>query len=340
MYSYTVIMASQKDVAKEAKVSSATVSRYINNPESVSLETASRIRKAIKKLDYRMDYSALSLKTGKYYRVGIVSASIGPFYMEVLSTIEENLSDAGYFANISFSREKSSNNNVKNDLLFNKQADGFLLFPLLSKQDDKIIQHLNNIKEKFVIIDRTVEDESICQVKIDNYEAGYKAARVLIEKGHKKFLFIWGMMDVESSHERFKGYSDALTEVGIILDETRQIKGEFGADYTYSTVKKHFTELPEFTAVFASNDLSALGFMKAAHKFGMSAPKDYSIIGFDNDRFSPYVEPSLSTFQQPLKTMGNVASKMLIDILNGRKIYEKQIILKTKYIERESVRSI
>jgi DNA-binding LacI/PurR family transcriptional regulator len=329
-------MPNQRDVAKDAGVSSATVSRYLNNPGSIRPKTAEKVKIAIDKLSYRIDHSAQSLKTGKYYRVGIIAASIGAFYMEILRHIEDYLSKYGYFINISFSRYQTATDRKTVDLIKNKQADGFIIFPRLTDEDDEIIDYLINYDEKFVIMDRFLKNKNIFQVSVDNYKAGRKAARVLLDMGHKEFLFIWGHLDIASSHERFNGFNDELKDSGLVLTPDRQINGEFSAEYTYLNVKKNFPDYPKFTAVFASNDLSALGFIKASPVYGKNAGADYSIIGFDDEIYSHYMNPSLSTFQQPLHEMGIKAAELLINLMDDKIINERIYSYEADFIKRDS----
>ena len=329
-------MPTQRDVAREAGVSSATVSRYLNNPEILSPEIAIKVKDAIDKLGYRLDFYAQSLKTGKYYRIGIISASIGAFYMEMLRYIEDYLSEFGYFVNVSFSRYHETTSRKTVDFIRNKQADGFIIFPRLLDEDDEIIDNLINFNEKFVVIDRYLNNDKIYQVRIDNYKAGRFAAEVLLDKGHKEFLFVWGHTDILSSHERFDGFCDKLKESGIELSSDRQINGEFDADFTYNIIIEKFESLPAFTAVFCSNDLSASGFIKACNNLGKKVGTDYSIIGFDDDIHSRYMTPSLSTFRQPLQEMGEKAAEILIDLIEDRPVNERIVSYDAEFIQRES----
>ncbi len=340
MYTYTFLMANQRDVAREAGVSSASVSRYINKPDSIKQKSAGRIKAAIKKLGYRPDYTAQSLKRGKFHRVGIISAAKGPFYCEVINWIEDTLFDTGYFINIAITRESERSKQKPFHLVQNRQVDGILIFPLLNRGDEEIVAYMKKMGDKFVVLDRLYPDDSIFQVAIDNYGAGKTAARTFIEAGHRKFLFIWGVKDTASSHERFRGFYDELKNAGIKLEENRQLPGEFKVDSAYKRARERFPELPEFTAVFASNDLSALGFMKAAHENGLKVPDDFSIIGFDDAEIAPYIVPPLTTFRQPIQTMGALAAKMLISQIEGDEIRDRKILLKAEFILRESLKPV
>ncbi|MBN1500022.1 MAG: LacI family DNA-binding transcriptional regulator [Spirochaetes bacterium] len=332
-------MANQRDVAKEAGVSSASVSRYLNNQNLVRSDTAKRIKKAIKKLNYRADYSAMSLKTGKFFRIGIIVPSNGPFYWQILSEIEKILSAAGYFTNVYFVRKINIGGNYHNfnfSLINNRQVDGFILFPLMRDTDNEIISRLLTVNEKFVVIDREFENKAINQVVVDNYRCGTTAAELLINSGCRKPLFIWGFKDMWSSQMRYNGFRETFNNAGILFDETREISGEFNAEYTYDYVKTQFSAIPAFDCVFASNDFSAMGFMKAASEHGLSAGKDYKIIGFDNCETSPFFDTPLTTFSQPLNEIGEIAAKMLLDLLGNRVLKENKILLQGSLIKRDT----
>ena len=154
-------MANQRDVAKEAGVSSASVSRFINDEKLVSPDAAERIKNAIRKLNYRVDHSAMSLKTGKFFRVGIIAASRGPFYWEILSEIERIPGAAGYFTNLYITRKENIEENYHSfnySLVNNRQVDGFIIFPLMTKDDDNIVERLSEMEEQFVVIDRELKN--------------------------------------------------------------------------------------------------------------------------------------------------------------------------------------
>ncbi|MBN1409638.1 MAG: LacI family DNA-binding transcriptional regulator [Spirochaetales bacterium] len=331
-------MSTMKDVAREAGLSVASVSRYIANPGSVNPDTARAIQAAIEKLNYRMDYSAKSLKTGKYYNIAIVLYGLGPFYWNIISNIEYVLLKAGYFYTVYTRNLHMTDYKINLPLFKKRHVDGIVFFPHYSEEDDVTIRELKAMGEKFVVVDREINDDSIYQCYIDNYAAGKMAATVLLNQGHRKFLFIWGMKFIASAVERFNGFRDQLKEAGIKLTEDRQIPGHFSGQVTYDWCKEHFRSLPEFTAVFASNDSSAAGFMKYAHSAGLRCPDHYSIIGFDNDTdFSPFMIPGLSSFSQPLDLLGASVAQTVLDLIDGNNPPLKKIILQANFIPRASL---
>ena len=328
------------DVASEANVSTASVSRFLKNPDSVSLKIAQRIKAAIEKLDYRLDSSAQSLKTGKYYRVRIISPATGPFYWEIISSIADALSVSGYFIDIIFTRDPKYKKHNFHHLYKTKNVDGTISIPLTTKEDDEFIAHLKKIEEKFVIIDRFIDDADISQVTIDNSDIGETAARTLVDYGHKKLLFIDGSRDVMSSRERRNGFLNELKKHDIELEEERIIPGDFNPEKTYGYASQFFLTLPEYTAVFASNDLTALAFAKAAYEQGLKIPEDFSLIGVDDADYIPYCYPFLSTFRQPLQIMGSIAVKLLLSQIEGYSLREKRVQLKAQFIKRKSLSRI
>jgi DNA-binding LacI/PurR family transcriptional regulator len=335
---YNFCMATLYDVAKAAGVSTASVSRFINDPSSVSNKIASKIKDAIEKLDYCIDSSARSLKTGKFGRVRIISPATGPFYWEIISAIAYSLSPSGYAIDITFTREPKYRRNDRNGLLTKRNVDGTIFFPLRTNEDDEFIRHLVEAGECFVAIDRDIDRGDVHQIVIDDYDIGKTAACVFLEHGHTQFIFIKGNDDLDSTHERLRGFKDALYESNIVLDSDRIIDGKYNPEITYNLAKAGIGHFPPFTAVFASNDLSAIAFSKAVfEQKGLHIPRDYSIISVDDSDYIPYFLPQISSFRLPLQTIGSIAAGMLLAQIEGSKIKEKKVVLKADLVKRDSV---
>ena len=324
MYTYTVykpnylgnnrIMANQRDVARLAGVSSASVSRYLSDPELVKPDTADKIQEAIDELGYKPDYFARSLKTGRSYHIGILLPGIGPFYWEILQGIQDKLTRRGYFNTIFYTRNIEGN--VRNsreflsEFLNNNMIEGVIFFPLLAEEDEKLLENLKNLHEHIVIADRDMGLPQYNQVTMDNYEAGRTAARELVKRGHRDMLFLHGLETSYSAVSRLQGFKDELGDSGIDLSDDRILRGDYTSHGAYHLGKENLPVLPPFTGFFATNDSSAIGFIKAAHEYGLECPRDFSAIGFDNnEEFAPYMTPSLTTFQQPLTDLGLLAAE-------------------------------
>lgn len=335
-------MPNQHDVARLAQVSSASVSRYLNNPDSVKVRTAEKIREAIERIDYKIDYSAQTLKTGKFFHIGILAPAIGPFYWESFYAIQAHLNVQGYFSTFFFTRDVDTRSHnfrgMVPPFLNRRQLDGILYFPLQTEEDDKLLVQLEQWGKPFVVLDRQFPEKDYDQLYFDNYDAGRTAAQSFLDEGHREFLFIWGAHDSPAAIERFAGFSGRLAEEGVALGEDRQLSGDYTAANTYETAHKRFGKLPPFTAVFAANDPSALGFMRAAEEKNVHCPRDYSIIGFDDNlEFAPFLKPSLSTFRQPVRDFGLKAAHMLLARINGEDLPEHKLHFHPRFIRRESL---
>jgi DNA-binding LacI/PurR family transcriptional regulator len=335
-------MPNQRDVATYAGVSSASVSRYLTNPEMVKPATAEKIRLAIDKLDYKLDYYARSLKTGRSYHIGILLPGIGPFYWEILQGIQDKLTRNNFFNTIFYTRDIDGNTtNSREQLsafLNNNMIEGVIFFPLSSDYDEELLINLGNLHENLVIVDRDVDQSRYDQITVDNFESGRRAARELYNRGHREMLYLQGQDNSYSTIRRLEGFKKELAERGIELKEDRILHGDYTSRTAYRLGKQRLPDLPRFTGFFATNDASAIGFIKAAREFGLRCPEDFSAIGFDNnEEFAPYMTPSLSTFQQPLVELGTLAAQRLIDQIEDNSSPQKTI-LQTEFILRESLK--
>ncbi len=332
-------MANQRDVARVAGVSSATVSRFLTNPSCVSPQAAASIREAVKTLHYQVDASAQALRMGKSRHVGVLSPGGGPFHWEVFSVVQAVFQEAGYFSTLYLTHADGEEaEEPLSPLLRGRQLDGVLYFPTLQGRDDRSVDQLMAWGRPFVVLDRPLLHTAVPQVYIDNYQAGRRAAREMLELGHRHFLFLWGIQDFSSSQNRFSGFRDELKRAGVALPLDRQLEGEFFSLTAYEETRRRWANLPEFTAVFASNDSSALGFLKAAREHGRDAPRDFSLVGFDdNFEFTLLYDPPLATFRQPAKDMGRLAAQMLLALLEERPPESTRIALDVEFIPRASL---
>lgn len=334
-------MPNQRDVAKKAGLSSASVSRYLANPGSVKPKTAIQVEKAIEETGYKVDLAARNLRMGRSFHIGILIPGIGPFYWEVLQGIQAVLSDTGYFCTILYTRDigSSIHSSWKNllNLLNSKLIEGVIYFPLDTPEDNVTMENLRRRHQNLVVVDRDMGEPSLDQVIIDNYQAGRKAAGMLLEQGHRNILYFHGLATSWAAAKRMNGFQDCLAGAGIKLGPEHIIHGDYTSATAFKLTRERLSSLPEFTAVFAVNDASAIGFLRAARDGGLECPKDFSLIGFDNnEEFTPYITPSLTTFKQPLNQMGQIAAERLIEQINGT-LLPTTTTLQTKFIRRESL---
>lgn len=329
-------MPNQRDVAAQAGLSSATVSRYLANSDSVSPEAAKAIQDAIAVLDYRLDTSAQALRMGRSRHIAVLSPGGGEFHWSVFTEIQQVLHAAGYYSTL-YLTETGGTHASLDSLIAGRQIDGVLHIATEHPSDDETIGQLTQWGRPFVVIDRPMPSP-VCQVYVDNYRAGRRAADELLERGHRQFLFLWGLRYFPSARNRFQGFYDRLREAGIELTADRQLEGGFYSLTSYAEACRRWQGLPPFTAVFASNDSSALGFLKAAREQGKKTPADFSLVGFDNvSEFSLLFDAALATFGQPTAELGRQAARMLLSMLSGKTPEPTGLALEAEFIPRDSL---
>lgn len=327
--------ASIKDVAKEAGVSIATVSRVLNDVDVVNEETKKKVNDAIEKLDYRPNIVARSLKTQKTRTIGIVIPDISSqFYPEIVRGAEDVANIYNYnviLCNTDLDVQKEIEY-LK--VLREKMVDGIIY--MSSSLAENILNLLNNLKLPTVLVETKGEDNGYPSVTIDNEKAAYDATSYLIKKGNKKIAYVGVKPDTpNASALRFQGYKRALIENGIEYDENLVqfggLKATDGRDGMEVILGK-----AKIDAVFCASDEIAMGVINILRDNGIEVPKDVDVIGFDNIYASSIYYPKLTTVEQPMYDMGSVGMRMLIKIINKKEVEREHYVLEHKIIERDS----
>jgi len=324
-----------EDVAAEAGVSFGTVSRVINNDAHVRAETRERVLKAMERLGFVVNRQARSLAKGQTNIIGLLVPDVGTAYIgEIIRGIDAELTVHGkdliiYTTHRTAAKEANYIANLATGMV-----DGVLL--VLPRNPADYVGTLTQRNFPFVLIDHQGTGRDCPAVGATNWQGAYEATEYLIKLGHRRIGFITGWMDLGCAQDRLDGYRVALRMNHIpeapelIYEGTfAQLDGYIGA----STL----LDLPEPpTAIFASNDVMAMGAMDAIRNRGLRVPDDISVLGFDDIPQAALVRPALTTVQQPLEKMGRMAAQMLLDRLKnpGKKI--ERIELPTKLIIRES----
>ena len=339
-------MVSQNDVAKRAGVSNAVVSYVVNNgPRKTSEETRKKVLKAIEELGYRKNNVARSLKTNTSKVIGlIIPDSSNEFYSEVAKGIEEELYKWGYtlmFGNSANSIERQRN---YIETFISQMADGIIFLTTPLPQD-----HLGVIKGNkipMVVVDPEFDinkdrEKELCIVTVDNHKGGRLAGEYLLAQGHQKLAVITGAEKVPPATDRVEGFQSVLQEVGI--DAEILWHGDHPED-GYQAAKQLLTSSDSPTAIFACNDLLALGVLRAAEDLNIRVPEDLAIIGFDDIEIADFICPRLTTIRQPKYEVGQVSAEFLIKLIqqniDGKcdegKGGSQSIMLDTELIIRES----
>jgi LacI family transcriptional regulator len=332
-------MVTIREVAESAGVSYATVSHVINNTRLVSPETRERVLAAMDALNYRPNALARSLRQGKTNTIGLVLPdSANPFFAEISRSIEDEAFNKGYSVFLCNTELDTQRELFYVDVLSKKQVDG-IIFVAAGDQADSL-DFLLQRNMPVVMIDRNVPNVEVDAVLTDNQLGGYLATRHLLELGHKHIACIAGPSSITPSAERIIGYRRALEEAGLPYDENLVIRGDYhaqsGMNITHSILKMN----PRPTAIFALNDLMALGALRAAAEAGCSVPRDLAVVGYDDLEIARFTNPPLTTIAQPKKQVGAQAVNLLVDRISRKNGPPRRLRLAPELIVRRSTQPL
>ena len=322
-----------QEVAEEAGVSTATVSRVINKNSVVSRITELQVKKAIQKLGYKPNRSARNLRAGKVNRVGVLFADIqNPFFTSVLAGIESSLQKADYVLLLGNANENPKTEEIHLQVFQEEGVAGIILASVSNSSDEykKIIQAGIPI----VALDRSIEDFNIDSISINNVEAAEIATNHLLNLGHNNIAFIGGPEKISTARLRKEGYQRALQSKGFKNGKIEL--GNFRQDGGYHSMKRILAEDRVPSAVLVSNNLMTLGALQAIHENGLKIPKDIALVGFDDMPWATSLQPPLTVIAQPTYDMGSIAVRLLLDRIENPNNPVQQVILHSFLIVRES----
>jgi LacI family transcriptional regulator len=323
-----------RDVAERAGVSVTSVSHYINKTRPISDSLQGRIEQAMAELNFKPNAVARSLRIKQTKSVGvIVPDSANPFFANVTRSIERELFT--YHYNVILG---NSDGNVDKALRYLKvmterQVDG-LIFIDVGASSSILNDLLRVLSIPLVLVDRVVPGVEVDYVTVTNIRGGFDATNHLLALGHRRIACLSGPRDLPTSSDRLTGYVRALNEAGISPEEHLVYAGDFQIEEGYIGGIHLLGQSPRPTAIFAANDLMAVGVMRAAADFGLSIPADLSVVGFDDIPLARFTNPALTTITQPITQLGVItASFMLRRIQDGslppeRKVLETDLIIR------------
>ncbi len=331
-------MATIQDVALLAKVSTATVSRVMRQPETVKDATKERVLEAIKLLDYKPNILARHLRRMETRTIIVVVPDItNPFFSEVLLGIESIAQEKGYQLLLGNTQKDANREYQYLDLLKQKKADGIIL--LTARMKKQIIEEL---AEQFpvVLACEYIEGSNIPTVSIDNIISAKKMTEHLLRLGHQRIGYLSGSMDIILSRDRLRGFKQCMSEHGLRTESILIQEGDFTYSTGYNLMLKLLALEDPPTAVFAGNDEMAIGAIKAIKKLGLNVPKDITVVGFDGIQLGTIVQPRLTTIVQPMFEMGVQAMQLLLKQLEGERVTQSTIVLQGKLLVRNSCGSV
>ena len=326
------------EVAEKAGVSLGTVSRVMNNDAHVAPETRERVSTVMREMGYVANRQARGLKGSRTNVIGVLAPDLGTGYIgEILHGIDTELGlhqlDLMLFTTHRTAIKEA--NYVAN--MVKGMVDGLLV--VLPRNPEDYTGTLTARKFPFVLIDHQGTGNPCPAVGATNWQGAYNATEYLIQLGHKRIGFITGSMDLGAAIDRLDGYKSALRVHHIPEDRQLIYEGTFFQPDGYAGGRALLNLENPPTAIFASNDVMAMGVMDATHSCGLRVPEDVSILGFDDIPQAEMVRPALTTVRQPLEQMGRLATQMLIDKLKNPEKEIGRIELPTQLIVRDSTLS-
>lgn len=301
------------DVAREAGVSPSTVSRILNGTARVTSDKRQAVEEAIRKLDFRPNLFARSLKTGTTMTVGILTQDVeSPFYGRAMKGIEEGLAGTGYAPIIVSGHWNAAEEAERVRLLMARRIDGLVI--LTGHLDDRQIAEFAR-HQPIVVTGRQLDAPQVRAFAFDQEGGGYLATRHLLTLGHRSIAHIAGPADHTDATDRRAGYERALREAGVPLRPELVVQGDFMESGGLLAMNRLLDSAQPFTAVFAANDQTAFGARMAMYRRGVRVPDDVSLLGVDDLPGAAYATPPMTTVHQPLYEMGLAAAQALLGML-------------------------
>lgn len=328
-------MATIKDVAQVAGVSVATVSRVINDSESVREETRRDVQRAIEQLQYSPNLLGRNLRKLQTKRIMVVVDTISnQFYSRILRGIEEKAKEQDFSVMICTTRGSKEQLMEHLKLLQTRAMDGAILMCA-----DLAPVEIAQLRELYPIVCacEPILDRSMPNVSIDDFQASCDAVSFLLSRGHRRIAVVGTPMQCTSSFQRMNGYFRALKLYGLQPEHELMIKEGYTYRAGQRAAHKVLAMNPLPDAVYAFSDASAIGIVKELTQHGIRIPQDISVMGFDNTAMSEMYQPSITTVAQPQYEIGSTAMALLMKQMDGDRTVQN-IYLKHEIICRESVR--
>jgi LacI family transcriptional regulator len=323
------------DLAREMGLSSSTISRALNDNPRISLSTRQSVRKLAEKYNYLPNSVATSLRKGKSNTLGIIVPNINrSFFSEIISGVEEIISQAGYNLMICQSNESLKKEKEALSALINARVDGILMSLSMETNEYNHIRQAIERDFRMIFFDRIPEGLDVNSVVIDDYSAAFEITKKILNMGYKRPAHIGGAKDINVYANRRKGFLDAVSKKGIRIDSDYIIEASMTREGGRQSFKKllHLKERPD--AYICSGDLVAHGVILAASENNIRIPEDIAVSGFANEDFTSHIRPSLTSVDQKGRDIGIRVAKMFLDTKNQTKC--RQSIVDPTVIFRES----
>lgn len=328
-------MASMKDVAKMADVSISTVSRVISGTTPVDPKTRKRVEQAIETTGFKPNLIARGLRVKSASLVGMLVPEIRTTSFSILiEYVEAAVESLGYNLILSGTGGDPDREKRFFENLIRRHIDGVIIS--LVSDHSHLMSLIKKADVPVVIIDRPFQHDTFPTVVMDNNLAGQMAAEHLLSLGHKRFACITGGSDIGIARDRLDGFRNTLADAGILLENKAVVDGNFQYESGYRCVDALLENGASFTALWAQNDIMAIGALNRLREHGISVPGDISIMGVDNVDDSWMARPAMTTIAQPYKKIAEAAADLLYRINQGESITKKRLTLLPELVVRDS----
>ena len=332
-------MATIKDVAREAGVSVATVSRVINQSPKASQASIASVKSAMHKLGYRPNAAARALVNQSSNTIGVLVNDVSdPFFGVMVKAVDGIAHKNGKHILICNGYHNAKEERQSIELLINNRCDALVIHSK-ALADEELIEYANEVPS-MVLINRRIEQIANRCISLNNYKGAYLAIEHLIRQGHTKIAYISSNHLIEDADQRLLGYRDALKNNGIYLPETYI---EYGSPYGEGgeqAMTNLLVKSLDITAVVGYNDFMAAGAIAVLDENGIRSPEQVSVIGFDDVLIARYIHPRLTTIRYPIQMMAERATQLALALARHEQVIEEDLIYSPTLVQRNSVRPI
>lgn len=328
-----------QDVARFAKVSTATVSRALSSPERVSESSRARISEAVRVTGYTLNQTARSLRQRTSRTILVALPDIrNTFFSTILDAIEREAALRGYGVLVANRFSGLDAGRRLHEYFLSNRADGLLLLDGGIDLEQLLVLSRAPVSMPLVVACEEIPNSPFYTVKTDNTYAAEIATRHLIGLGHVRIGHISGPVDNVLTAERQAGFARALAAAGLVLHPEWLFDGNFEMERGLLAAECFVALAERPTAIFAANDETAIGFLSGLRRHGLECPRDVSVVGFDDLAVAPHFWPPLTTMRQPREALGRLAAEALIDLIEGqpRSRVPLHIVLSSEIIVRGS----
>jgi len=326
-------------IALLAGVSRSVVSRVLNNRSRVSTEARTRVLEIIEKYNYRPSSVARSLATDRTFEICIVTprrrneAIANGFWPLLHLGISEQCIERGYFVSLTMISSDTADE-IYDRILNERVFDGYIL--ITQEVTETLIPKLRARTVPIVLIGQDPSLPDVNSIDVDNFDGAYKATSHLIELGFDRIGVILASMHLQESIDRYRGYTQALTDAGLEAPDTRAFVSSYSEESGYEVMKRWIEQGTLPPAIFCASDAIATGVLLALYRSGIAVPDDVAVVGFDDLPNARYTAPPLTTVHQPIYEKGQRAANIIIDQIEGVRSDVVHVRLPAELVVRDS----